>query len=266
MSIAKKFTYGDKGSNFNFQKRLLQMYSDCCAVVDYPPVPLYRLVFIFDDIANAPVADPNEIGQWSAYYPWAVFKGVTVSGNQVTLYGEQIPILPTALFTLNDHIVTIADEGMILSSSGIIAAACNNLVTGIFLELTSAGGGAFASNPNLLVLTCPKLVTINETFLTGASSMVSLSLPELKYVIHVAAKSQAFYHMTSLQTLYIPKCEQLGNDCLDNEVFYQAGLPDPVGNTITLTVSSVLETCNAGAADDDIVSLSNDNTVTVIYV
>jgi len=57
MGVGRKWNYGDKGSNFNFQKRLLQMYSDCCGI-DVPAARYcYEALFLNDD----GVADPKFI-------------------------------------------------------------------------------------------------------------------------------------------------------------------------------------------------------------
>lgn len=62
----------------------------------------------------------------------------------------------------------------------------------------------------------------------------------------------------SLNEIYIPLCADLGTSVLNNSVF--GGI---VGNTITITIPSVLMACNGGAPDGDIAYLIANNTVTI---
>lgn len=107
--ITKKYPFGR--FDFAFSWALRATYTDW-RHRDFPP-EVY-LIVVFDDIANVPVTNPASAADWNNYsgLPSAgtPFYAVIVSGNTVTLYGNE------ALETINTliaaaHVVSVTDTG-----------------------------------------------------------------------------------------------------------------------------------------------------------
>ena len=90
----------------------------------------------------------------------------------------------------------------------------------------------------------------------NSAALTSVTLPAATYI-----DSQAFYNCPILTTINISGCTDLGGSVGNNSVF-----EGTTGNTITLTVPSVLMTCNSGFPDGDIQYLQANNTVTITTV
>jgi len=102
------------------------------------------------------------------------------------------------------------------------------------LANVSAAGGEFASNPNLVGLSFPFVTKIGYGFCANCPSLISL---------------------------YLPLCGDFGGTTGDDFVFDALS-----GNTVTVTVPALLETCDGGNPDGDLVYLASNNTTTITYV
>lgn len=89
------------------------------------------LIFVFDDIANAPVADPTDLDQWNALFDLPTNGGLftlpVVTGNQVKLIGGSDIDILEAVLRENVHLISVEDQ------AGVIHGLGNNCFEGCSL-------------------------------------------------------------------------------------------------------------------------------------
>jgi hypothetical protein len=188
-----------------------------------------------------PVVDPTNVVQWQTLFgfptigPAVPFTSVTV-GSSVYLYGG-------ANITLNQIVDWQTNLVEIIDANGCIITLGNNcfkgcpITTAYLLGVTDASaGGAFFICFNLVTAYLDKM-TISGQF--------------------------AFQSCTSIETIYIPSCNDLSGGCGLSGVFDYI-----TGQTITLTIqNSIYTNCGgSGLPDANITALQALNTVTVIGV
>ena len=138
MSIGKKYRYGDKLSNFSFQKRFLQEIQDCCGEV-LPPPPAPRFCYSFG-LAYVRLGGTNNID----------IGDITVNGITIPLVGINLsnPTWRTDLIAAAG-----LDPAVVISFVQVVASVFNlsfdNTPDTITL-LTVSGGPDWVSLPTLI--------------------------------------------------------------------------------------------------------------------
>ena len=187
------------------------------------------LILEWDNIANVPVANPNDVSQWNAWFFGSVnFTSVSVVGNTVYLYGSQTALtLHASNWFNNVNIVAIIDQ------AGYVGGVDNN---------------GLINCSSLLLL---DLLNAN---LIGSLSCEGNTL--LKYVyIRSGANigDNAFKDCVSLNTLYIPAANlSYGTNIFQNVI----------GSAIDVTASSIYQS----PLEADLAYLNANNTVTFTWV
>lgn len=246
--------------------------------VTNPPVGL-RMVF--DDIANAPVVDPTNVGQWNTFYDLptngAVFTSAWVSGNQVTLVGGGAMTIKDGAFATNLDIIEIEDQSGIVIAAGVSSFnTCSNLTTLLFPEMLTTGDFCFQSSSSITTYDLAKLATAGENCFVGWT-VASLTLAALitgntgccdsstctTYSMPLATtlENLVFNQCLSATLIDIPLCVNLGNDPTDASVFQFI-----TGNVITLNIAAVNATNNGGGVHASVAYLIANNTATVNYI
>lgn len=201
------------------------------------------LVLTWNNISNANilVGDATNVSNWNTYFQLPTngtpFTSVSVVGNIVNLFGGNNINLRDNLFSPgfvgNKNILSVVDTASCITTAGIYCFNdCTSVTTFNLPSLTTAGEGCFYF----------------------CSSSTTFNLPSLTTVGNFC-----FRNCTSATTFNLPSCTNLGGTVGNNSVFLNI-----TGNTITLTIPSVLMTCNSGNPDGDIQYLQANNTVTVI--
>jgi len=198
-------------------------------------------ILTWDNIANVPVADPNDVSQWNtwlSFVPQYVynFTNVTVVGNSVYLSGgntvDKLYFVPFGTVT---NLVGIEDYG------GYLNAIDNN---------------ASANNLTLEYVYFSSVQVIGSTAFLGCTSLQSVVAN-----IAIDIDDAAFQGCTSLVNIEAANCSSLGATVLNDSVFLSI-----IGNTITATFKSSLQTVNAGGLEGDLAYLNTNNTVTFTWV
>lgn len=255
--------------------------------VTNPPVGL-RMVF--DDIANAPVVDPTNVGQWNTFYDLptngAVFTSAVVAGNQVTLVGGGAMSVLASVFSGNANLLEIHDDAGIVIELLDSAFAFSALTDVTFDSATAigeiGGGGVFTGSASLANVSLLGAVNFYSSGLNGAfkgcSSIVNLSLPSTllltPFFLFNATSLQTFSaplatdlpgngmeNCTSITTIDLTSCINLGTDPTDASVFN--GI---TGQTVTLDIAAVNATNNGGGVHASVAYLIANNTATVNYI
>jgi len=154
----------------------------------------------------------------------------------------------TSLTTANLPVLTTFDFDLFRNCTSLINISLPSLITG--------GSDMFDGCTSLTTVDLPLLTAIGDQAFQNCTSLVNISLPSL-----VTLGGESFANCTSLTTVGLPVCTNLGGTVGDDLVF--SGIS---GNSITLTIPSVLMTINAGNPDGDIQYLQSNNTVTIITV
>jgi hypothetical protein len=152
-----------------------------------------------------------------------------------------------------------------------------------FPLLTTAGNASFRNCSLVTSINLPLLQTIDQGCFTGLVNFAEvLNLPEL-----LSAPQFSFNNMNNCLGYNFPKVQATGYGCFSDSCVSSSGdltfnlksctdLGGTVGDDavwgsltskiVTLTIPSVLMTCNSGAPDGDIQYLQLNNTVTIIIV
>jgi hypothetical protein len=255
--------------------------------VTNPPVGL-RMVF--DDIANAPVVDPTNVGQWNTFYDLptngAVFTSVVVAGNQVTLIGGGAMTIRAQAFEADSNLLEIYDDGSVVVAilnsafalSVITDATFDSAITigasaqpGAFLgasalvdlSLAAAttfindfGAGSISTCTSIVTLSLPSALILPSHFLSGSTALQTFSAP-LATDLGVAGMANC----TSITYIDLSSCVNLGSSAADAGVFN--GI---TGQTVRLDIAAVNATNNGGGVHASVAYLIANNTAAVNYI
>ena len=197
------------------------------------------LRMLFDDIANAPVVDPTNVGQWNTFYDLptngAVFTSVVVAGNQVTLIGGGVMTISNSLFAANSNLIEIEDQSSIVIEIEDYAFQSAFAITLVGLQdLVTAGEEGFNGCSLVTTFDFPLLTTLGENFFTNCTSATLINLPLCVNLANNPASITAFQFIT--------------------------------GQVITLNIAAVNATNNAGGVHASVAYLIANNTATVNYI
>jgi hypothetical protein len=241
---------------------------------------------LFDNIVNANtlVGNASNVSDWNIFFDLPTygtpFTSVNVVGNEVRLFGGENIIMKQRLFKNNQNLLIVNDTsgcaielefevfsggkvGNNITSINLPSVMivdyetfynCNLLVELGLPQLTTAGYLCFADCVSLISINLPSLITAGTACFSNCIILNDINLPQVTNI-----GDECFSGSDSLETINLPLCEFLGSSVGDNNVFN--GI---FGNTITITIPSLLMTCNGGNPDGDIVELQTNNTVTII--
>lgn len=242
---------------------------ECCNPTTTAILPLRML---FSDIAevDAVVGDSTSVTDWNSLFDLPAFgtpfTSVSVTGNEVKLYGGSNIIVKDSLFpdTLNVYLLEVDDlAGSIVeveyNGFGYTSAGCENVTYMNLPKLLIAGEAAFnylGYVGSAVTVNVPKLTSAGSNCFSDCETLISINAPQLTNI-----GTSCFNYCYELTVLNFPLCTNLGPTVGDNSVFSSI-----TGNIITLTVPSALMTCNAGSPDGDIQYLQVNNTVTIVTV
>ena len=169
---------------------------------------LYKLSLTFDDIANAPVADPSSLANWNTFFGnQNRFYSVTVIGNKVEIL-SQINLYLSLYFYQNTHIVGFEDEGCIYQSTNAIFYGCTNL-NNVYLggSMTYLQNTCFFGCTSLQTFEAPNITTVYDSCFENCTSLTSVKINN-KSQVYLAAK--AFKNCSSLPEIYFPSAYNVG--------------------------------------------------------
>lgn len=275
--------------------------------VEFSATPVHEkggFELTFDDILNAPVADPSNVSEWNTLFDLpangTAFTSVTIETNTVKLYGGSGIVIADYRFQNNVNILSIDDKAGCISAIGYKAFDhCTACISFKFIACTTVGAEAFylCSNASIEMI---NLETAGSQSFYGMSSASAFNFPKLteipgqcfmncsnaigfNFPIAAYAAAQAFRGCSGSSTFLLPLCETIGNYCFygcNHNALYDlssvTSLGDSVasnnvfnsisGKTISLTVKTALMACNTGNPDGDIQTLQANNTVTITTV
>jgi|GEM_PF-4466837 hypothetical protein len=267
-----------------------------------PPMGLRML---FDDIANAPVADPTIVGQWNTFYNLptngAVFTSVSVTGNEVILVGGGAMTIKPSAFINDASLIEAEDQaGIVIAGAFASFELAASLTTPVFPEMLTAATECFFGCTSVIVFDLPKLQTSGTDCFSSSVNTTTFTLPDL-----TAAAQNSFWGCTSATTFTLPALLTTGVNCFFNCISCATfsfpllttaasatfrdcfaatliNIPlcvnlgnDPTdasvfdgitGQTITLNIAAVNATNNAGGVHASVAYLIANNTATVNYI
>ena len=198
------------------------------------------LVLIYNDITNAPVVNPADVAQWNTLFDLPTngnpFTSVFISGTQtIVLIGGSNITCDTVSFSLDTNIISINDTAGCITGKCISCGGCTSLISVNYPNATTFPKAAHKD--------CTQLVTVNAP------------LAEI-------IRPNCFVNCNALKTLYVPSCIDLGGSTGDDSVFDLI-----TGQSVTVTINSIIATCFGGGPDGDIVALLTANpSSTIIYI
>jgi hypothetical protein len=229
------------------------------------------------------VNDPSDVESWNDFFNLPdygnSFTSVTVNDVNVLLFGGSDITIKNNLFSGNTYLIEIVDGiDCIIQIDPNAFSSCLNLTTVILPNNQYCNDSCFNITPNLTNVYLPNLTTAGQLSFGGGLGLTSLNLPNLinsgPYCFYscnnvtnfnlpnlTSIGDNGFENCTSITELYIPSILSLGDDTNNNNIFN--GI---TGNTINLSVSPYIMTCNNGNPDGDIQYLLSNNNVTVTTI
>ena len=246
--------------------------------------PNLRLTFDTIENINLLVGDSIEVSNWNDFFDLPnygdSFSSVTINDVNVILFGGGNLTIKNNLFEGNNSLIGIVDEfNCVINLDNYVFSSCLNLTTISLPSVTYCGEYCFNNTPKVEVINLPNLIAAFSHSFNGESILTELSLPSLinagSYCFNLCSNVTHFYlpnlesienhgfnNCTSITDLYIPSIISLGETFGDIYDVFE-GI---IGNTINLTVSSYIMTCNEGLPDSDIQYLIDNNNVTLAII
>jgi hypothetical protein len=110
---------------------------------------------------------------------------------------------------------------------------------------------------SLISVNYPNAVIFQKLDHDGCNQLVTVNAPLVETI-----GPTCFRNCLVLKTFYVPSCINLGGSTGDDSVFDLI-----TGQSITVTINSIIATCNGSGPDGDIVALLTANpSSTIIYV
>jgi hypothetical protein len=150
--------------------------TDCCNQV---PLETFVLRLIFDNPANAPVANPNSAADWNT-----LFGGSRVLRVLINPDGEiQLTILPGLSilgFQNNTHIIKVIDEGGVSEIFQFAFQNCSNLEYVDFPNTSpsTVGSYAFDNCTSLEYVNVPKMQSVNTYSFRNCPNLTYINIIE----------------------------------------------------------------------------------------
>jgi len=199
------------------------------------------------DIYFIPTADPIvDVG--SNVSDWNTFFDLPANGNPFTSIN----------FDIINNIVHLFGGSHIYIRTEIFSSFLTDLlrIVDTSFAIESGQSTALQNNTNLNNLTLFGATSIPSNFASGCVLLDTINLPLVTDI-----GPSAFANCTSMTSVYLDSCTDLGSSTGDDGVFFGIS-----GNNIQLTVPIALMTINGGLPDGDIQYLMDNNTVTVITI
>lgn len=198
------------------------------------------------------MVDPTVVAQWNTFFDlptWGTpFTSVSVTGDEVKLFGATSVQLKDALFLTNTDLVRVNDEANCVVYAGAQCfEGCSSATTFVFPVLAMIGGGCFAGCNSVDVFSFPSLQTYSGNLIfLNCTSATTFDFPSLTTDLGV----QNYNGCTSATLFNLPLCTAFGSTTGDDGMFLNI-----IGNTITINVPASLATINSGSPDGDLVSM-----------
>lgn len=187
------------------------------------------LILDWDNIANVPVANPNDVSQWNAWFFGGVanFTSVSVVGSTVYLNGSGGFNFSPFNWSNNVNIVSIIDQaGYVNVLENYALSGCSSLLFLDLLRPSQIGVGACLNNTSL-----------TDVYIRGGADILDI----------------AFQNCASLNIIYIPGANlSIGTNIFQNVI----------GSAIAVTASSVYQS----PLEANLAYLNANNTVTFTWV
>ena len=178
--------------------------------------PPLGLRMVFDDIANAPVVDPTNVGQWNTFFDLptngAVFTSVSVTGDEVILFGGGAMTIKASAFINDASLIEAEDQaGIVIAGAFASFELAASLTTPVFPEMLTAATECFFGCTSVIVFDLPKLQTSGIDCFSSSTNKTTVTLPDL-----TAAAQNSFWGCTSATTFTLPALLATGVNCFFN--------------------------------------------------
>jgi len=155
-------------------------YSECCPPVVRPTY--YTLRLIFDNPANAPVANPNDVNDWNTLFNTTKFVSVIITPDgEIQLKGRSgisTGTYASVPFDGDIHLLKVIDEGCISQISFNAFSNCTNLEYVDFPSVTQIDNACFFGCTSLSYVNLPLVSIVQSDSFTNCTSLTTLNLNE----------------------------------------------------------------------------------------
>lgn len=227
-----------------------QMCTGPCPTTTTTTTVILPLRMLFSNIieVDAIVGDSSNVANWNTYFDLPLFgtpfTSVSITGNEVKLYGGSNIIIKEMLFDQEDELGSYLLE--VDDGAGCI----------VEVEYGGFGNNNYGGCPNVSYMSLPNLLIAGEyafSYLGYQIPSLSVNLPSL-----TTAGEYCFSYCKSLTTINLSSCTNLGGTVGDDGVFNLI-----FSNSITATFNPILLTNNNGSSDGDIHYLGMNNSLII---
>jgi len=199
------------------------------------------LLLTFDNITNA----SNLVTNYTSLLAWNTFFDFPTNGNPFTrlmIQGNTVKLIGGSNIHLRDYLFQVGKTGGNLVSI-IDTANC----------ITSTGSGSLWLCSLLTTVSLPAATSIADLTFFNDTALVSVNVPVTTFI-----GNECFNGNSLLKTVYAPLCITLGTTTDSNNIFTN------IYSNPTITVSNVLQTCDSGNPDGDLINLLTFNPLSII--
>jgi hypothetical protein len=206
------------------------------------------LTLEFDNIANAPVANPADVADWNTLFDLPTngnpFSSVTVTGNVVELFNSGSITLRTAAFFPSNidrtYLVKVIDTNTVAAIQQNVFRRHKSLTQVELPIITDLAFGACLDCSALLYARCPLVTIIRQTALGNTDALTEFNYPLCTTIESSAANTAAL--TTGLTSINLPALVTVTGT---NHFTNRNGINTPISLPLATTISvAMFRGCN----------------------
>ena len=197
--------------------------------------PALRLTF--DNITNVPVVDVFSVNEWNTFFNLpangTTFGFVVIDNNTVKLFGGKNIKIDDYLFSENEHLVSVDDDGCVKTLGVDCFYKCTKLISVVMRGVTdhlstSTDYGAFGESPVLKTLKLPNLINGGHCL-----CYYCVELEEIDFSSVKTLGDYGLYYCYNLDVIRLPKLEDFGYSLFAGNSFDLLEIPNVISETVT---------------------------------
>lgn len=238
--------------------------------------PSTHLKLTFKSILNTPVTNPLSVAEWNAFFATSVnattsFTSVSILGNEISLNGAENLVVSSSTFYRNNQLLSVDDDSTIIGVAEYAFSNASELLTVSMGNAKYLGESSFKGNAKTTYVNMPRLLKIGNAAFDNNLKLVNVNAENVteigeggfgncivfaNAIFPKATKvGDASFAYCGLTNVDLRSCINLGTTTnIDDFVFYN------IANK-NITIKLPINT----STDFDIVSLQNDNAVTITH-
>lgn len=199
-------------------------YTECCST---PPTQYYRFILLFDEVANAPVANPSDYNEWNTFFGITDFVSVFIAPTgEIYLKSTSTITITASLFNNNLNLIKIIDdEGAISGIGDYTFDGCSNLESVSLSSVKDVSSYAFrnCTGLNYININDTNNLTIYDSGFEGAN--IPTNFPFEKIIRLYPSSFKNCTGITSVNIINSNNSSNLGDFCFSGSTITSITIP-----------------------------------------